>query len=243
MRRSSGHTTPTSPRVVRYCAGSPVSEQTTRTARVLTGEALRGLYLESLVPGPRLVNGAYVTGDLALAAGVGHVDFAEAGENYLLRNGRTLNYTATFQKACPSTEDYAQGTQNDETPHGDQAVNGRRMGKQRRRCVEFYARVYRSLEWRKGKREASLRYRTVCRRVTTQTTAAGFRQTTTWPSGLGSSSARLLPLQRKWGNMRHTGAFEKLRLRGWIARRPKLESNTDLLTSMLSAQFVTLLVG
>ncbi|KAL3248231.1 hypothetical protein MRX96_056640 [Rhipicephalus microplus] len=98
MRRSSGHTTPTSPRVVRYCAGSPVSEQTTRTARVLTGEALRGLYLESLVPGPRLVNGAYVTGDLALAAGVGHVDFAEAGENYLLRNGRTLNYTATFQK-------------------------------------------------------------------------------------------------------------------------------------------------
>ncbi|KAH7967934.1 hypothetical protein HPB52_004173 [Rhipicephalus sanguineus] len=97
-RMWSSHTTPTSPRVVRYCAGSPVSEQTTRAVRVLTGQALRGLYLESLVPGPRLVDGAYVTGDLALAAGVVHVDFAEAGEDYVKRDGRILNYTATFTK-------------------------------------------------------------------------------------------------------------------------------------------------
>ncbi|KAH6937218.1 hypothetical protein HPB50_026003 [Hyalomma asiaticum] len=95
-RRRSGHTTPVSPRVVRYCAGSPVTEHTTRAARVLTGTALRGLYLESLVPGSRLVDRAYVTGDLVLAAQVRHVDLAEAREGYLRPDGQILNYTATF---------------------------------------------------------------------------------------------------------------------------------------------------
>ncbi|KAL1431291.1 hypothetical protein MTO96_014313 [Rhipicephalus appendiculatus] len=105
-KRRSRHTTPSSLPVVRYCTGSPVSEQTPRAARVLTGEALRRLYLESLVPGPRLMDGAYVTGDLALAAGVAHVDFAQAGENYLLRDGRTRNYTATFEKIRPNMKSH-----------------------------------------------------------------------------------------------------------------------------------------
>ncbi|KAH7952752.1 hypothetical protein HPB49_000925 [Dermacentor silvarum] len=95
-KRWAGHTKPSLPEVVRYCAGSPVTDQTPKAVRVLTGPALRGLYVESLVPGRRLVDKVYVTGDLALAAVVRHVDFAEAGESYLLRNGRTINYTAMF---------------------------------------------------------------------------------------------------------------------------------------------------
>ncbi|KAK8787295.1 hypothetical protein V5799_022929 [Amblyomma americanum] len=100
--RKSWNTEASSAKVVRYCAGSPRDyKRAAATTRVLTKPALRGLYLESLAKAPRFVGDAYVTGDLALAASVGHVDFAEASERYILRKGVaptfvTVPYTSTF---------------------------------------------------------------------------------------------------------------------------------------------------
>lgn len=87
-------------RAIDFCANPTGVRKPTDPASVvvMTGPALRAIYTESLVAARRRVDDAYVTGDLARAAGVSHVDFAEAGDAFVHHDGRSLNYTVTFMR-------------------------------------------------------------------------------------------------------------------------------------------------